>query len=530
MPPSLISCILGPRLLRWQSVHGGTPKVRDYVPGSLERWSDTVLTSLSCASSVALYTSPIIVPVAIRRGWLTVEGGLLLAKFIAGVGLVVACALLLRGTSRWWRNPAYTAFMEVLQAAQCNYTQQTKAALLQYDFQFSAWPRDFDVAEVEGDGSKPRLFLQSGTKRGLSSWPMDVMAYLMTHSFGISLVYPGSMGLMRLLVEGPLLEGRSKLLLEYGGQRLKIRTRDKNDIDAMYISQANKRHGDTLVICCEGNCGFYEIGVMATPLEAGYSVLGWNHPGFYGSTGVPLPSQDALAADAVMQYALHRLGYRPDQILVMGWSIGGYSATWLAMNYPDIKGLILDATFDDLEPLALPRMPAFMSGVVQAAVRNYINLNIGEQLAKYKGPVRIIRRLQDEMISTSSVQLFSNRGNDLLIKLLASRFPRLAGHPEAASTLLAVLSLPLATTLPLEEEGQVRTVLVSYLEANSASFPCHVGEDLDEETRTVMLLYLSSKYMTDVDTSHCTPLPTAHFQLPWDPTTEVMAFETIESA
>jgi hypothetical protein len=64
--------------------------------------------------------------VAIRRGWLSVEGGLLLAKFMAGVGLVVACALVMRGTSRWWRNPAYTSFMQVLQAAQRNYNQHTK--------------------------------------------------------------------------------------------------------------------------------------------------------------------------------------------------------------------------------------------------------------------------------------------------------------------------------------------------------------------------------------------------------------------
>lgn len=41
---------------------------------------------------------------------------------------------------------------------------------------------------------------------------------------------------------------------------------------------------DMLVICCEGNAGFYEVGCMATPMEAGHSVLGWNHPGFGGST------------------------------------------------------------------------------------------------------------------------------------------------------------------------------------------------------------------------------------------------------
>jgi hypothetical protein len=43
------------------------------------------------------------------------------------------------------------------------------------------------------------------------------------HSFGISLVYPGSMGLMGMLVERTLLEGRTKLmqvdfLLNFGPQ------------------------------------------------------------------------------------------------------------------------------------------------------------------------------------------------------------------------------------------------------------------------------------------------------------------------
>lgn len=32
------------------------------------------------------------------------------------------------------------------------------------------------------------------------------------------------------------------------------------------------------------SAGFYEIGMACTPLEAGYSVLGFNHPGFAGSS------------------------------------------------------------------------------------------------------------------------------------------------------------------------------------------------------------------------------------------------------
>ena len=51
-------------------------------------------------------------------------------------------------------------------------------------------------------------------------------------------------------------------------------------------------------------------------------------------------------------------------------------------------------------PLAVPRMPASLSGIVTRAVNKFINLNVAEQLAKYPGPVRIIRRDHDEMICT----------------------------------------------------------------------------------------------------------------------------------
>lgn len=82
-----------------------------------------------------------------------------------------------------------------------------------------------------------------------------------------------------------LLEGRAKLIEEENGCRYKLRTRDNNDVDALFVdNRKNGSNGKTLVICSEGNAGFYEIGVMVTPLEANYSVLGWNHPGFGGST------------------------------------------------------------------------------------------------------------------------------------------------------------------------------------------------------------------------------------------------------
>jgi hypothetical protein len=60
-------------------------------------------------------------------------------------------------------------------------------------------------------------------------------------------------------------------------------------------------NGKILVITCEGNAGFYEIGFLGSPLDAGFSVLGWNQPGFGQSSGSPFPSQTTNAMDAVVQ-------------------------------------------------------------------------------------------------------------------------------------------------------------------------------------------------------------------------------------
>ena len=119
------------------------------------------------------------------------------------------------------------------------------------------------------------------------------------------------------------------------------------------------------MITCEGNAGYYEIGAPGTPLDAGYSVLGWNHPGFAGSSvyiymivyffctsfsrhitivyilqGQPFPDNERNAIDVVMQYAIHKLGFDPQQIVLYSWSIGGYAAAHAGVLYPDLKYIV----------------------------------------------------------------------------------------------------------------------------------------------------------------------------------------------
>lgn len=56
--------------------------------------------------------------------------------------------------------------------------------------------------------------------------------------------------------------------------------------------------------------------------------------------GIPWPDSEKNAIDIVMQYAIQRLGFHVEDIILFSWSIGGYNSTWAAMTYPDIRYLV----------------------------------------------------------------------------------------------------------------------------------------------------------------------------------------------
>ncbi|KAG8448649.1 hypothetical protein GDO86_015649 [Hymenochirus boettgeri] len=353
--------------------------------------------------------------------------------------------------------------------------------------------------------------------------PCQITSYAVAHSFGRRMLYPGSVYLLQKALMPMLLQGQARLVEEYNGKRAKLLACDGNEIDTIFV---DRRHlgddkGSKLVICCEGNAGFYEIGCISTPLEAGYSVLGWNHPGFAGSTGVPFPQNEANAMDVVIQYALYRLGFTLEDIIVYAWSIGGFTATWATMAYPDLSGIILDASFDDLVPLALKVMPESWRGLVTRTVRKYLNLNNAEQLCRYQGPVLLIRRTKDEIITTTHPDdISSNRGNDLLIALLQHRYPKImadegrmvvrewlaASTPELEASVLSQYGV---------EDDWCLSVLQSYQSENSSLFPWIVGEDMSSDERRQMALYLAQRHLKNFEAMHCSPLPTSFFQIPW---------------
>jgi hypothetical protein len=59
----------------------------------------------------------------------------------------------------------------------------------------------------------------------------------------------------------------------------------------------------------------------------------------------------------------------------------------------------LDATFDDLTPLAIPRMPSFAEQLVKFTVKEHTDLNVAGNLYQYQNRLLLIRRSNDEIIA-----------------------------------------------------------------------------------------------------------------------------------
>lgn len=60
---------------------------------------------------------------------------------------------------------------------------------------------------------------------------------------------------------------------------------------------------------------------------------------------MPFPDAEQKAVDVVMQYAINKLDFSPENIVLFAWSIGGYSASWAAMSYPEVKYVVSSYTW-----------------------------------------------------------------------------------------------------------------------------------------------------------------------------------------
>jgi hypothetical protein len=75
--------------------------------------------------NVGLYTSPILATVLYRRGYFVFDGIVTIAKFLTGIGLILAASYCLRGIGRA-NNHTYISFLNSLTATKKELNKDTK--------------------------------------------------------------------------------------------------------------------------------------------------------------------------------------------------------------------------------------------------------------------------------------------------------------------------------------------------------------------------------------------------------------------
>ena len=486
-----------------------------YSPNFIESIPNFVLRAGYLAMNMAYYFSPIILYNIYRQSTnlfslSTLQSS---AKLVTLSVFVLSPLYLTRALGRYM-NPDYQEFLRILDKDRGEAHTRNYKSLRRFDFDIHSIPPAFYQ-------SRSNIIPKSPIHPPTQKYPviryallygviLDVWHYLLAHSLARAAVYPGSLSIVNSIVSIDCAQGRYKLIAGHGGLRAKVKCNSGHSVDTIHVKLNGTIYADILVICCEGNAGYMESASTHHFIGRGYSVLGWNHPGFQHSSGMPYPHLDQEAVTAVVQYAVEELKYPLESIMLYGWSIGGYSASYAAASFPKIKGLILDASFDDIVPLADAKMPALLSFSVVEVLNNHFNLKPSVFLCQYPGPVTLIRRTKDDIITTDiNNRAGTNRGNDLLMDLLKARYPNLFGIKECCDDVLRWLHVSDGERVNLESRvnrGRMVGIINEFSATEPLIPPCSIGDSLSRQDQRSLAVFLAMQHMKHFTSTHNTPV------------------------
>ncbi|VDM18430.1 unnamed protein product [Hydatigera taeniaeformis] len=385
-------------------------------------------------------------------------------------------------------------------------------ALTLYGFRYP-WPAQFDVRDLE-----PRLRFERKAVVNRYEASYSVLTPLLSflaNTIGVRMVYPGCMGMFNSWALEPRMKALEALRSKCNARRVGLITAEGLFVEAFYVDRrrSESENGKTMVICCEGNAGFAEIGISGVPLSNGFSIFAWNHPGFGSSMGMPFPEQEMNAVEAVVLFTIHYLHFEPADIRLFGWSIGGFTATWAAMHLPSIGGLILDATFDTLEELSRNALPFIGESIPVALVRKFFNLKNIAQIIEFPHlfnddtEVLLWKYLAMDKAEQESYLMKHGIVDEVMVPILQHEFRK------------EMLEFACADD---DVSGLVMDVHRSLL------FPSHLGESgISDAMKRSVLIYLTSKYFVEAKGSHCTTLDQASFQEPWSESLVLYRSQTV---
>ena len=138
----------------------------------------------------------------------------------------------------------------------------------------------------------------------------------------------------------------------------------------------------------------------------GYSIMAYDYAGYGSSTGTPSEKQACLDIEAVHDWLLREKGVKAEDIVIMGYSVGGGPSCHLASQHP-AKAIVLCAPFASAVRVVLPfSLPGdkFRNDCI---------------LSKTATPVLIFHGKQDRVIPFRNAERLYKKAKNTKKKLLA---------------------------------------------------------------------------------------------------------------
>ena len=174
-------------------------------------------------------------------------------------------------------------------------------------------------------------------------------------------------------------------------ENVSFETSDGIRLSGWFITNENATGA---ILFCHGNAGniSHRLETVQIFHDLGLATFIFDYRGFGQSEGKPSEHGTYRDAEAAWQYLVQERKVQPDKIIIMGRSLGGAIAAWLAWNHTP-TALILESTFTSATDVAAKLYPYLPIRLLLRFKYNTI-----EYLSQVKCPVLIVHSREDEMI------------------------------------------------------------------------------------------------------------------------------------
>jgi fermentation-respiration switch protein FrsA (DUF1100 family) len=148
------------------------------------------------------------------------------------------------------------------------------------------------------------------------------------------------------------------------------------------------------LVYCHGNTGNIShcMDSLALFHGLGFSVLLFDYRGYGLSEGRPDERGMYLDVEAAWEYLLRERGHAPHDIVVLGRSLGGAVASWLATRHAP-RALVVESTFTSLPAVAADHHP-----LLPARLLTRYRYPVAEHLRAARCPVLVVHSRGDETV------------------------------------------------------------------------------------------------------------------------------------